>query len=300
MRGKITLFIALLVLSATIVVAEPRLSNLDVQTMPTTYGDVLYISYTLSDDRSLGKITTHTYLPGAIDHKTIETSASTYHYQDSFLLPQGYSGERAGFLRIETIHNPTIHRNFLVNPQGTTATSQFPTTTPPRQAQLPQAVRDAAQGQALAIVVSPEVPNVAQGEWIYWPITIINNQDRPVTVTLGVNNIRDWGTYRLDPQPTVTIGPGEAQESFMYIAIDENAWTGLRSFWIIAEYDGVYQEREVALAVLKPAEDRASIPWWVWGGLLLLVILAVLITIIAVIARKNNNSEEEDDFITYY
>jgi len=298
MRGKITLLIALLMLSATLVAAEPRLSNLDVHTTTTSYGDILHVSYTLSDTRPLGRITTHTYLPGAIDHKTIETSAHTYRYQDSFLLPRGYTGERAGFVRIETLHNPTIQQNFLVNPTGMSATPPSITDIPPRQAQLPQDVREAVQGQSLAIVISPEVPNVAQGEWIYWPITLINNENTPVTVQLGVRDVRSWGTYRIDPQPTVTVPANGEYQTYMYIAIDQDAWTGLRSFWITAEHGGVYQEREVALAVLKPAERKVGIPWWVWGGLLLLIILALLITIIVLLSR--NNKEEEDEIITYY
>ena len=299
MRGKITLLLMLLVIAATAVVAEPRVSNLDVHTTQSSYGDILHVSYTISDDRPLGRIVTHTYLPGAVDHKTVETTAYRYHYQDAFLLPRGYSGERAGFVRIETLHNPTIQRNFVVNPTGQAALPPSTTTTPPRQSELPQDVRTALQGQPLAIVISPEVPNVAQGEWVYWPITLINNQDTPVTVTLGVDGVRSWGTYRLDPQPTVTVPANGEYQAFMYIAIDEDAWTGLRSFWITAEYNGIYQEREVALAVLKPAEQKSAIPWWVWGGLLFLIILALLITVIVLLARRNNQ-EEEDDFVTYY
>lgn len=299
MRGNITLLLALFLLSTALVAAEPKLSNLDVRTTQSNIGDILHVSYTLTDDRPLGRIITHTYLPRAIDHKTVETTARTYHYQDSFLLPPGYGGEQYGFVRIKTTHNPTIQRNFVVNPSGHAQAPQMPTTTPPRQAELPQDVRQALQGQPLAIVISPEVPNVAQGDWVYWPITLINNQDRPVTVQLGVQGIRDWGTYRIDPEPTITVPARGEYQSFMYISIDHDAWTGLRSFWITAEYDGIYQEREVALAVLRPAEQKTTIPWWVWGGLIGLLILALLITIIVLIARRNDQ-EEEDDFVTYY
>lgn len=292
MRGKITLLLMLLVLATAMVTAEPRVSNLDVRTTQSSYGDVLHVSYTISDDRPLGRISTHTYLPNAIDHITVETAAHMYRYQESFLLPANAQGQETGFVRITPQHHRAIQQNFVVNFEGIVEP-----TTPPRPAQPP--MPEFRPEAPLNIVISPEVPNVAQGEWVYWPITLYNSHNEPITVTLGVDGVRSWGTYRIDPQPTITVPAHGQAEAFMYIAIDHDAWTGLRWFSITAHYHGIMQERDVSLAVLRPAERTSTVPWWAWGVIALLILLAVLITLIVLLARRKDR-EDEDDFVTYY
>ncbi len=101
------------------------------------------------------------------------------------------------------------------------------------------------------VVVDP-IRDVVQGESIYYPVYVTNNNPEVTTVTIGLKGLDDWAIYRVDPYNTITLSPDESKELFIYLKTDDNAPGGVKDFFITAHYDGVEEQKPLRLAVLGP------------------------------------------------
>lgn len=301
MRGQRTiLYLVVLLTVITGVSAAPSMQSLQVSPNPAVEGEPITVTYELYDPEGLGLVTTDIYIDNAVSYRISNSAPSTrFTFRETFILPDDFAGQHDVLVRADTADSYPVfgQRDLRVLADGRETTyNDAPVT-----GTVVRPARNYVSGtNGVAVIVDPEVPNVLQGEWLYWPITLVNSQNRPVTITLGAEEVNAWGSYRFDPAPTITVPARSETEAFLYIAVDDDAYTGLRYFDITTNYNGVQESREVGMAVLKVAEGNNMPLWAVWLVLIILVLAALIIAI--AVSRRDNEEEggDDDELITYY
>lgn len=269
-----------------------ELRQLSVHAPSVSQGEPVTLTYTLVDDNAIGRVITDTYLPGGINHQTTETNVKNrYQHQETFILPQDYAANSNIFVRIRTTNDPA--RTYSIPLQTTT---QQQTVEDQTTQQLPQAET------GVILLVDP-VRDVLRGGNVYYRVQVFNTDDQPHTVQVGLSDVGDWATYRVDPQPVFTIQPNEKQDAYIYLKVDDNAQPGVTYFDVTATYGQVQERAGVKIAVLQPLQTSTAdqLKPYIIGLAVLLVLAAIIFVIYAYGKNKDNeNGGDDDDFITYY
>jgi hypothetical protein len=290
MKNAILLGVALLLLIPFATSYE--ITQMSVHAPSVSQGSQVTLTYTLQASSPLGRVTTDVYLPGGINHRETRSAPTrTYQHSQSFRLPRSYQAHDEVYVRVQAQGQPAITKRIPLQTR--------PTTTQPSQPTAPQIIPETG----VAIIVDP-VRDVIPGDAIYYRVQVYNNHDQPTPVTIGLSDVSEWATYRVDPAPTQLVAPNQVTDYFVYLDVDNDAYPGTKYFDVTASYPGQQERAGVRLAVLKPLEQPTTTsfaPWIIAAAIILILLAAALI--IASNYRKDNDEEEgggDDDFITYY
>lgn len=274
---------ALILLLLPLAQADLTLTQASVHAPSIEQGAQITLTYSVAADRPLGRVTTDIYLPGGINHRqNTRVDKRTYQHTQSFELPRSYNAEEEMLVRVSAPdQQPLIARIPLQAPA---------------QAQ-PQIDSDTA----VAVLVDP-VRDVVPGDSIYYRAQIINTANRPVTATIGLSDVSDWATWRVDPAPTIRLEAQESTQVYVYLEADDDASPGIKYFDVTARHDGNQESATVKLAVLKPLDQQFAYAPWIIGAALALLVAAIIFVVATYKKqhREDQGGEEDDDFITYY
>ena len=268
-----------------------EITQMSVHAPSVSQGSQVTLTYTLHAQSPLGRVTTDVYLPGGINHReTTSAPRRSYQHTQSFVLPRDYNGHDEMYVRVQATNQPPITMRLPLQAR--------PTTTQPSTPTQPQIVPETG----VAVIVDP-VRDVVPGDAIYYRVQVYNNQAQATPVTIGLSDVSEWATYRVDPAPTQLASPAAVTEYFIYLDVDDNAYPGTKYFEVTADYQELQESAGVRLAVLKPLGQTTTTnfaPWIIAAAIILLLLAAALV--LAANYKKNNDQEggEDDDFITYY
>ena len=143
-----------------------------------------------------------------------------------------------------------------------------------------------------------------QGDSVYYRTRVVNTQNTQQLVTVGLSDVGSWATYRVDPSPTVLLGPQETYEAYIYLKVDQNARPGITYFDVTAYHDNFFEAETVKIAVLQPMPKKTLIqqvmPWIVLAAIILLAALLLTALLTRNKKEKKGSGGDDDEFITYY
>lgn len=131
------------------------------------------------------------------------------------------------------------------------------------------------------------------GAGAVYPITITNNGDQPITVELTPN--LNFGTYRIDPAPTVTVR--DQRDVYLHITAD-NVPQNQYTFTIDITADGTTRTLDLTANVLQPDQDTDILPYILWIILALMIITGGIVFYNRYKPTKATTSDE--DIHSYY
>jgi hypothetical protein len=141
--------------------------------------------------------------------------------------------------------------------------------------------------------------DIDRGEDVIIPVKIINLGDNQATYDLAVNDLGNWGTWRIDPNPRMTLAAGHADTAYLYIQ-SERVDAGVKTVELTVTSGKQKTTVPIDLYVRVPKE-KAAVPW---GFLLLqiifiIILLALIIAVIVIALRKPRKaSGSEPDMST--
>jgi hypothetical protein len=285
---KNTLLWGIVVLLLTPFVIGAELTQLSVHAPSMQEEDEITLTYTLVDDNAIGNVKTDVYLVGGINHQTNKYIAkNTYTHIQTFTLPQTYETPQVIRVRIQMDDQWAIIKNIEIHPKDNTQTT----------------TQNTLQTETgVAIIVDP-VRDTLRGDAIYYRAQIINTQDTQQLVTIGLSDVSDWATYRVDPQPTVQLSPYETHVAYIYLKVDQDAPAGTKYFDVTANYRQTQETAGVRLAVLQQKQSSTLDmlrPYIIGAALILLLVVIVFVLMTYKPKQDDENGGDDDDFITYY
>lgn len=290
MRNGYVLGAIFLVLLAPLVSAA-QITQMSVHAPSVSQGSEVTLTYTLTDNQPLGRVTTDVFLPAGINHRDSQaTRGDTYSHQQTFVLPHDYRSDDEILVRVQASNQAPI-------------TTRIPLQSRNMQVQATQQPRIVSETD-IAIIVDP-VRDVIPGDSVYYRAQVYNTGQQAIPVTLGISDVGSWATYRVDPSPTQILRAGESEDFYVYLSVDDDAHPGTKYFNVTATHQDLQESAGVRLAVLQPLQTQTSTNYgpWIIAAAIILVVLALAI-LIANYYRNDNKprklEEEEDDFITYY
>ncbi len=245
----------------------------------------LRISYLLTSDQPLQHVTTDTYIPSLINHQdTQTTNQQTLHYSRTYTLPANHQATDV-HLRVQARNQPAHTLKIPLNQQAPQQPAPTPTQNP------------------LTIEVDP-VRDIIPGDRVYYRVQLTNHAQTTQTTRIGLTDVSSWATYRVDPNPQVTVQAGETKDVYIYLRADQQASPGTKYFDVTAQSPDAYQAATVKLAVLQPLDQQttSNAPWILLIAGILLVLAAILLLTKRHEPKKptTQGGDEEDDFITFY
>lgn len=128
-----------------------------------------------------------------------------------------------------------------------------------------------------------------RGDTILTPITITNAGERQATYHIAVRSFGDWGTWRIDPAPTLTLPAGHEDTVYLYMKASPEARPGLRTIDLVVTSDG--QTTTVPFKVYVRAPVLRGGNPWLW--LLIVVLIALLLAALALALWRANRAGPE-------
>ena len=114
----------------------------------------------------------------------------------------------------------------------------------------------------------------AGGPGEHYPISIRNSNDFPVTLTLDVSGVNEWGTYTVRPAKTLTIGSDSEAKFFIFVQADFQAQG---EYMFHARLSGEDQKELVMYATVEDQrESRPEGDLFQTGIIVLIVVLLAL------------------------
>ncbi len=134
---------------------------------------------------------------------------------------------------------------------------------------------------------------VEPGGTVIYPITITNLNSQAKTYTVSVEPINHLGTYRLDPESTVTVDAGRSATLFLFLQTERFAPPGRNQIQLVIETGN---ERETTTLNLRVVNGRgvplARILFTALQVALILLVLALIIGA-GIVAYRKLNAEYE-------
>lgn len=146
---------------------------------------------------------------------------------------------------------------------------------------------------------------VAQGKGTVYKLMFANLGNQAGTYTVELSGVSNWGTARVDPQ-TITVGPDETKEVFIFVSANEDANLGTQNFQAKVKRDNTAVKtfdlqanvvKETGITDITNVKDGLQI------GFLILLVILVILGIILVAKRLGKNGKEEpfvEEDQTYY
>lgn len=147
--------------------------------------------------------------------------------------------------------------------------------------------------------------DVTRGQGAVYKIMFANLGNQAGTYTVDVSGVSGWGTARVDPK-TVTVGPDDTAEMYIFVSADEGAGLGSQSFTAKVMTGGA-TVKEFSLnanVVSSTSADVMSVKEGLQIGFMIVLVILVILAIILVAKKLGKDSSEEEPFIeedqTYY
>ncbi len=168
------------------------------------------------------------------------------------------------------------------------------------------------------IITIPGTQDVTVGTTgAIYPIMISNTGKKTKVYTVTISGMSDWGTYRIEPGPVLSVGPKETEAAYLYVTAKDTAAAGQKIF--IANIESAGETEQIPLTANIKAKSGTPTGSVISGGItdwskirqgleIGLVVLIVLLVILGLIIGFNKlrgsgggeEAEEEISGQTYY
>lgn len=130
------------------------------------------------------------------------------------------------------------------------------------------------------------------GDNVIYPVTITNLNGETKTYSLTLTGISDIGTYRIDPDSTLTVPAGKYQTVNLYISTEAFAPLGRNTLVLNLSSDGDSQTTPLMLHIIQPVgTSRGQILTTALQLGLIIIILALIIGAGIIAYRKMDGDE---------
>jgi hypothetical protein len=131
-----------------------------------------------------------------------------------------------------------------------------------------------------------------RGDSAVTPITITNLGDRQATYDLSVKDL-DFGTWRIDPAPRMTLAAGHEDEAYLYLSTNPNAQPGTRTLQLTVTSDGKTTTVPITVYVRAPIQ-RSILPFILLQLFIILILLALIIMTVVLAVRYRKERKTKD------
>ena len=137
--------------------------------------------------------------------------------------------------------------------------------------------------------------DIEPGQDLIIPIKLVNLGDTQATYDLGVSDLGNWGTWRIDPAPRATLAAGHSDTLYLYLQSEEYVEAGKKS--IELNVASAKQSTTVPIDLYVRVPKQKSAPW---GPVLLqilfiIILLALIIAVVVIAVRKPRTSRIDVD-----
>lgn len=119
------------------------------------------------------------------------------------------------------------------------------------------------------------------GETVTFPITLTNLNDQAVTYHLSVEDIRAYGTFRIEPNATLTIPSGKQEHAYVSVQVFENATSGRYSVPLTVRHGNATESLGLGIRVLRDAQTSEEPTFLIYMLVFLSFLLMIAILFLA-------------------
>lgn len=147
----------------------------------------------------------------------------------------------------------------------------------------------------VVVTLGSQFQEVTQAGAIY-PITFSNDGAASKTFVVEVVGAQSWADVRISPLQTVTIGAGQTENVYVYVASKEGAPAGQKMFSVnIKNTDGeTVKQVPLTADVVAEEENSNALVKGLQVGLIVLVILLVILGLVVAFNKMKSDEEDED------
>ncbi|MCF7799142.1 hypothetical protein K9M74_04525 [Candidatus Woesearchaeota archaeon] len=139
------------------------------------------------------------------------------------------------------------------------------------------------------------------GDSVIFPISVQNNANEDKSYVLSVQGVESWGTYTVDPNPTVIVSAGQTKTVFLHVTANDGV-VGNQIFQLSIESDNEVKQVSLTAAVAdNGARSWDGLKKTLEIGLIILVIILILIGLVVGFNKlRGSDDDEDEDAKTYY
>ncbi|MFQ5474410.1 MAG: FixG Ig-like domain-containing protein [Candidatus Nanoarchaeia archaeon] len=175
-----------------------------------------------------------------------------------------------------------------------------PSTQPTQPVEPAQPAEPAQEGKVI-VTVGAQAQEVKRGEGgAIYPITFTNTGSSTKTFVVSVVGAESWADVRISPLQTITVGAGESQSVYVYVAAKESASAGERMFTVDIKDSSGATVKQIPLSASVSDTEETSDGWsklkkGLEIGLIVLIVLLVILALVIAFNRMKGDDEDEDE-----